>query len=96
AGCKLGRIERKQGDAVIEVLRKNTILKIAPGERVATVNPGGGGWGPALEREIGKVVHDVRNGYVSLAAAEQEYGVIVDVERWTGRRAGARHPAPGV
>ncbi|MCW5222124.1 hydantoinase B/oxoprolinase family protein [Verminephrobacter aporrectodeae subsp. tuberculatae] len=90
ADLKLGRVERKQGDAVVEVLRKNAILRIAPGERVCTVNPGGGGWGPALERAIDAVVHDVRNGYVSADAAGQEYGVIVDVARWTGRPGPAR------
>lgn len=87
---KLGRLERKQGDAVCEVLRKNTILRIGPGQRVASVNPGGGGWGPALARDIDQVVADVRNGYVSAAAAEQEYGVIVDTERWSGQPAAAR------
>ena len=83
---KLGRIERKQGDKVAEILRKNAILNIPPGERVATINPGGGGWGPAIEREVGRVVHDVRNGYVSAEAALKEYGVRVDTTTWTGER----------
>ena len=75
---------------MVEVMRKNAILAIRPGERVSTVNPGGGGWGQPLEREIEDVVHDVRNGYVSVEAAEQEYGVIVDVADWVGRPAPAR------
>lgn len=87
---KLGRVERKEGDEVVEVMRKNAILTIRPGQRVSTVNPGGGGWGKALERDVDKVVHDVRNGYVSTAAAEEEYGVIVDTATWTGRPAPAR------
>jgi N-methylhydantoinase B len=90
ADLKLGRVERKDGDEVVEVMRKNAILAIRPGERVSTVNPGGGGWGPPLEREIESVVHDVRNGYVSVEAAEQEYGVIVNVADWVGRPAPAR------
>ena len=87
---KLGRIERKDGVEVVDVMRKNAVVTIVPGQRVATVNPGGGGWGSPLERDINKVVHDVRNGYVSMAAAEQEYGVIVDTSSWTGRASAAR------
>ncbi len=81
---KLGRIERKQGDEVVEVMRTNAIIAIHPGERVGTINPGGGGWGHPMQRPIDKVVHDVKNGYVSPAAAEKEYGVRVDTRDWTG------------
>jgi N-methylhydantoinase B len=81
---KLGRIERKAGDTVVEVMRSNAILSIKPGERVGTINPGGGGWGDPLQRPIAQVVHDVRNGYVSAQAAEAEYGVHVDCSNWTG------------
>ncbi|HJM61142.1 MAG TPA: hydantoinase B/oxoprolinase family protein [Alphaproteobacteria bacterium] len=44
--------------------------------------PGGGGWGDPLERDPQAVLDDVRNGYVSAAAAHAEYGVIVDCESW--------------
>jgi N-methylhydantoinase B len=87
---KLGRIERMEGDRVVEVMRKNAILTLRPGERVATVNPGGGGWGDPRTRDIGSVVHDVRNGYVSVEAAEKEYGVRVDTVNWTGSPTAAR------
>jgi len=89
---KLGRVERKQGEEITEVMRSNAILTVQPGERVATINPGGGGWGNAFEREISRVVHDVRNGYVSLEAAAREYGVAVDTANWTGTACGARLP----
>jgi len=87
---KLGRIERKTGDQVVEVMRSNAILTLQPGERVATVNPGGGGWGNPLTRDVARVVHDVRNGYVSVQAAADEYGVAVDTVNWTGQPCGAR------
>ncbi len=90
ADLKLGRIERKVGDKVVEVMRRNAILSLGPNERVATVNPGGGGWGDPFEREIDAVIADVRNGYVSVQAAAKEYGVAVDTERWTGTATGAR------
>lgn len=87
---KVGRVERKEGEKVVDVMRTNAIMTIKPGERVATINPGGGGWGKPLEREMARVVHDVRNGYVSLEAARTEYGVEVDTTSWTGKACGAR------
>lgn len=87
---KLGRIERKKGDEVVEVMRNNAIITINPGERVGTVNPGGGGWGNPMQRPIDKVVHDVKNGYVSAEAAEAEYGVKVDQKAWTGKASSQR------
>jgi N-methylhydantoinase B len=39
---------------------------------------GGGGWGDPLEREVGRVRDDVARGYVSLAAAREDYGVALD------------------
>ena len=53
------------------------------GDVVRWVLPGGGGWGDPLEREPERVLRDVRNELVSPAAAERDYGVIVDTERWS-------------
>jgi N-methylhydantoinase B len=39
---------------------------------------GGGGFGPPRERDPQKVAHDVRQGYVSLRAAAELYGVALD------------------
>jgi N-methylhydantoinase B len=38
---------------------------------------GGGGWGDPLEREPERVMHDVRDGYVTVDAARHRYGVFV-------------------
>jgi N-methylhydantoinase B len=40
--------------------------------------PGSGGWGDPLEREPAKVLRDVRNELLSIAAARALYGVVVD------------------
>ncbi|MEJ0068916.1 MAG: hydantoinase B/oxoprolinase family protein [Pseudomonadota bacterium] len=40
--------------------------------------PGSGGWGDPLERDPAKVLADLRNEFVSLAAAATEYGVVID------------------
>ena len=39
---------------------------------------GGGGWGDPLERDSEKVRWDVLEGYVSLKAAMEEYGVVIN------------------
>jgi N-methylhydantoinase B len=38
---------------------------------------GGGGWGDPLRRDPQKVLADVRNDYVSLSSAREDYGVII-------------------
>ncbi len=38
---------------------------------------GGGGWGDPFERDPDRVLADVRNGYVSTAAALADYGVVI-------------------
>ena len=50
------------------------------GDIVRYVTPGGGGYGDPLRRDPQAVLADVRNGWVSVGAAQREYGVVV-VER---------------
>ena len=72
---KVGRVEiKRKGN--IEIVKKNIIETISPGERVANINPGGGGFGNPLERPIEKVILDVKNGIVSKEGAKEDYGVV--------------------
>lgn len=48
------------------------------GESYRAVLAGGGGWGDPLERDPALVLEDVLDGKVSAAAAEREYGVVID------------------
>ena len=41
------------------------------------INRGGGGWGDPLTREPERVLIDVRDGYVTVAGAARDYGVVV-------------------
>ena len=43
---------------------------------------GPGGWGDPLERDPALVLRDVRNELVSVEAARNDYGVLVDTSRW--------------
>ena len=44
---------------------------------------GAGGWGDALERDPAAVLKDVRNELISLEAAVEEYGVVIEAQTWT-------------
>ncbi|MEI9924019.1 MAG: hydantoinase B/oxoprolinase family protein [Bradyrhizobium sp.] len=49
---------------------------VLKGQIVRVVTTGGGGWGDPLQRELELVLRDVIEGRVSLASAENDYGVI--------------------
>ena len=51
---------------------------IHPRQTVTIRLPGGGGFYSPLERDPSRVLEDVKQGYVSVDAAQEEYGVIVD------------------
>ncbi|HZU66933.1 MAG TPA: hydantoinase B/oxoprolinase family protein [Ktedonobacteraceae bacterium] len=53
------------------------LVPLAPDARVQLNLPGGGGYGDPFKRPIELVLKDVVNGYVSLEAAEREYGVVI-------------------
>jgi N-methylhydantoinase B len=52
-------------------------IPLVPGDRVQLNLPGGGGYGDPFRRPPELVLKDVINGYVSLEAADREYGVII-------------------
>ncbi len=82
AGAKSKMVEPKVGTVHLhrktghEKVKTNIIATIEPGERAANMNPGGGGYGNAYERDIDKVVEDVRNRLVSIEGAREDYGVV--------------------
>jgi N-methylhydantoinase B/oxoprolinase/acetone carboxylase alpha subunit len=62
------RLPSRFGD---QRLQKNDLVRV---ER-----PGGGGLGNPLKRPPAQVLDDVRQGYVSLAAARERYGVAIEM-----------------
>jgi N-methylhydantoinase B len=72
---KVGSLELTRNGAT-EIITNNVIETIHPGERAANRNPGGGGFGNPFQRDITRVVDDVRNGLVSEAGARLDYGVV--------------------
>ena len=57
--------------------------RMAPGEVLVNCSGGGGGWGSPFKRDPEIVLNDVRNGYVSLASAREDYGVVINPETLT-------------
>src|SRR5256885_1488496 len=62
------------GRLFIQGDRKATQHPIAAGETVRIMTGGGGGFGPPSERDPEAVRRDVREGYISPAAARRDYG----------------------
>jgi len=60
------------------VIGKCARYPLKRGEVARLVTGTGGGWGSPLERPVEAVIEDVRDGYVSLEQAEQDYGVELD------------------
>lgn len=58
-------------------LPPKTVIWFEPEARVHLNPPGGGGYGDPFTRAPERVLDDVINGYVSLEAAERDYGVVV-------------------
>jgi N-methylhydantoinase B len=48
------------------------------GDVIRLYTSGGGGWGDPLDRPVARVRADVRGGFVSLASAREDYGVVLD------------------
>ena len=64
-------------------ISKTPATPFAAGDLISIRTGGGGGWGDPLRRDPGAVLRDVEDGYVSLEAAEADYGVVVDPETAT-------------
>jgi N-methylhydantoinase B len=69
-------VERLDGSK--EEWRKISNLPLKKGEVVSFRGGGGGGYGNAVERDPNRVARDVVDGYVSMAAARDEYDVVID------------------
>jgi N-methylhydantoinase B/oxoprolinase/acetone carboxylase alpha subunit len=53
-------------------------ISLRRGDQVKIIAPGGGGWGQALHRGAERVLHDVREGFVTIEAALHDYGLHIE------------------
>lgn len=73
-----GSIElRRAGADKFERVSKADAIRASIGDVIRLCTAGGGGYGEAFEREPERVLDDVLNGFVSIASAERDYGVVV-------------------
>ncbi len=66
-----------EGTEEEDVLPAKGMRQLKAGDVYSIRSSGGGGWGRPYERDAERVLDDVRNGYVSLEAAEKVYGVVI-------------------
>ena len=57
---------------------KKEIFFCKNGDLLRSILAGGGGWDPPWERDVEKVLDDVRNEKVSIERARRDYGVVID------------------
>jgi N-methylhydantoinase B len=62
-------------DGASRQLPSKGAFDVPPGSVITMRTPGSGGFGPAAERDRAAVGRDLRDGYVSAAAAERDYGI---------------------
>jgi N-methylhydantoinase B len=73
-------------DTTARELSSKTTIELDAGELISVQMGGGGGFGPAGEREPDRVADDVRTGRISAARALSAYGVTIDLETGRGSR----------
>ena len=75
ANCASNTVIRAGGDEQVQA--SFFVAELAPGDALRSIDCGGGGYGDPRERELERVLQDVREGYVSEQAARDVYGVAV-------------------
>ena len=73
-----------------------TTVSLEPGDVISYRTCGGGGYGPARERDPQAVLVDVRDGKVSVDRACDVYGVVIDPDTWSVDEAGTTRLRDGV
>lgn len=72
--------EQADGEHTPPMVSKMVGIHIENGQHVRLETPGGGGYGNALSRDPETVRADVIEGYVSIDAARQSYGVVISAD----------------
>jgi N-methylhydantoinase B len=69
-------------DSDPQVLHSKVTMTMTKGDVFRHEVAGAGGWGDPLERDPQAVLKDVRNEFISLQTAADDYGVVIDVGNW--------------
>ena len=71
-------VQVRSGDETINVERAHVDQRLGQRPELTVTMGGGAGWGNPLARKPEQVLSDVLDGYISIAAAKAQYGVVVD------------------
>ncbi|KRF26060.1 hydantoinase B/oxoprolinase family protein [Phycicoccus sp. Soil803] len=69
---------REGSDDELMISSAEMQIAVHEGQVVVAQSGGGGGWGDPLDRDVQMVLSDVLDGYVSVAGARHDYGVVID------------------
>ncbi len=75
-----GAIYRENANGTRSFFSGIGYFRVDEGEAWAAISTGGGGYGDPLEREPMLVQTDVKDGFVSLRSALEDYGVVLDTQ----------------
>ena len=78
AAGKSSRFLRNPGAGNEINLGNTDVVTVEPGDVIRITAAGGGGWGPAHERDPQAVLSDVRGGFISTKGAAEDYGVVIN------------------
>ncbi len=93
-GLKARFVLNPDGEAM--EMGSKTTVSLEPGDVISYRTCGGGGYGPARERDPQAVLVDVRDGKVSVDRACDVYGVVIDPDTWSVDEAGTTRLRDGV
>ena len=79
-GAKGKVLLRAAGADAFEDIGKIDSLALSSGDVLQVYTPGGAGYGSPLERNIESIKKDLADGIISAAAAERDYGVVLNGE----------------
>lgn len=68
----------RRADGQVEPLPGWGEMNLSPGETILATSAAGAGYGPPWERDVQRVLKDVREGWVTGEQAERAYGVVLD------------------
>ncbi|HSU05020.1 MAG TPA: hydantoinase B/oxoprolinase family protein [Acetobacteraceae bacterium] len=71
------RFTRNPGFKTEQELGNADVVPLEPGDILRVQGSGGGGYGPAWDRNLDLVLHDVRAGFISTQSARERYGVVI-------------------
>ena len=76
AAARAAQAEKPGRDGSLTALPACYGVALEAGEFVVSHSACGGGYGPPFERDPGRVLHDLREGWITAVCARSVYGVV--------------------